>query len=129
LAKAIISVTTVYKQAARFHVTRALMDGEFNATRGHLAEHQITLNTILRDEHVGDVEQYIQTLKERVCAMYNMLPLFTMIPPCLVIEMVKSSNFWLNSFPHLKGISRTMSPRDIVTGMKVDYNAHCKYEF
>jgi hypothetical protein len=42
---------------------------------------------------------------------------------------VESSNFWLNSFPHLKGISITMSPREIVTRMKVDYNAHCKYEF
>jgi hypothetical protein len=51
----IISVTAVYKQAG-FCVTRALIGGEFEATRGDLAEHQVTLNTTSRDEHIGDVE-------------------------------------------------------------------------
>jgi len=47
----------------------------------------------------------------------------------MVIEMVTSSVFWLNMFPANDGISMTMSPRTIVTGLLADYNKHCRIEF
>ena len=37
--------------------------------------------------------------------------------------------FWLNAFPHCDGISQTLSPREIVTRMSVDFTKHCKVEF
>ena len=111
-----------------FKVTYALMDGEFEALRGNLADNGIILNTTARDEHVGDIERYIRTVKERVRAIYNMLP-FQRVPARLVIEMTKYSVFWLNAFPHINGISSTMSPRVMITGQTIDFNRHCKYEF
>ena len=47
----------------------------------------------------------------------------------MIIEMVYSSNFWLNSFPPEDGVSAAHSPRAIVAGMEVNYAKHCKLEF
>ena len=127
LAAAIKSVIRVYRQGG-FKVSVALMDGEFERIREPLADAGIQLNTTSRDEHVGEIEHYIRVVKERVRAIYNTLP-FTHMPPRLVLEMAKSAVFWLNSFPHANGVSHTISPREVVTGLRIDYNKHCKYEF
>ena len=47
----------------------------------------------------------------------------------MVIEMIKSSTFWLNAFPPKGGISDTVSPHELLTGIKIDYNKHCKLQF
>ena len=51
------------------------------------------------------------------------------MPLCLILEMAKSAVFWLNSFPRTNGVSHTISPRGVVTGLWIDHNRHCKYEF
>jgi hypothetical protein len=128
LVSGIKSVATVYKRTG-FHITTALMDGEFELMRGDLADLGIALNKAAHDEYVGDVERFIRTLKECMHAIYNTLP-FTNMPPRLVIEMAKHAVYWwLNTFPHPDGVSDTLSPQTIVTGQTVDYNRHCKYEF
>ena len=58
----------------------------------------------LRDEHVGDIERYIHTVKERMRAVYNTMP-FNKVPAHLVIEMAKTVVFWLNAFPIFHGTS------------------------
>jgi len=83
------------------------MDGEFEPLRDKLLDMQILLNTTGRDEHVGDIERFIRTLKERMRATYSTFLPFKIIPPRLVIEMAKSSVYWLNAFPHARGISDT----------------------
>ena len=35
---------------------------------------------------------------------------------------------WLNAFPPKGGVSKTLSPRNIITGSKLDYNKHCLIE-
>ena len=80
------------------------------------------------DEHVPEVERYIHTLKERVRACYNTLPLYKH-PHGLIIKMVCTQNFWLNAFPHVDSISQTMSPKEISTGFKVNFLQHWKLEF
>jgi hypothetical protein len=127
LVKGIKNIAAVYKRAG-FKIVATLMDGEFEPLRGDLADAEIALNTTARDEHVGDIERFIRTLKERMRANYNTLP-FTRIPTRLVIEMAKSCVFWLNSFPHPNGVSADLSPRTIITGQSIDFNRHCKYEF
>jgi hypothetical protein len=52
-------------------------------------------------------------------ATYNTLP-FTHMPPHLVIEMAKQAIFWLHSFPRVDGVSDHMSPREIMTGQRLD---------
>jgi hypothetical protein len=127
LMKGIKSVISIYQQA-RFKVTMALMDGEFDILRGDLNDLGVTLNEMARDEHVSDIERFIQMLKEQMRAIYNMLP-FNNMPPRLIIEMVKNCIYWLNAFPQVNGVSDTLSPRAIITVRKVDFHRHCEYRF
>ena len=127
ILKSIAHVATLHRKAG-FKVTTALMDGEFVHLRGGLAEIGITLNETSRDEHVGDIERYIRTVKERMRSIYNTMP-FHKVPARLVIEMAKTAVFWLNAFPVSKGASRDLSPRTILTGQKVDYKRHCRFQF
>ncbi|GKY97397.1 hypothetical protein MPSEU_000698200 [Mayamaea pseudoterrestris] len=127
MLKAIESVLKIYARGG-FRVVAALMDGEFAPMLGALADLGVALNATSEDEHVGEIERFIRVVKERVRATYNTLP-FKHVPARLVIEMTKSAVFWLNAFPHERGISKDLSPRTIVTGQTVDFNRHCKYEF
>ena len=111
-----------------FTIEMALMDGEFGHLRGELAGMGVTLNETSRDEHVGDIERYIRTVKERMRAIYSTLP-FNKTPARLVIEMAKASDFWLNGVPPNDSFGNGLSPRTIVTGQKLDYNRHCRYQF
>ena len=61
-------------------------------------------------------------------SIYNTMP-FHNVPACLVIEMAKTAVFWLNAFPVLGGASWDLSPRTILTGQKVDYKRHCRFQF
>jgi hypothetical protein len=42
------------------------------------------------------------------------------MPARITIEMVYSSNFWLNMFPPTDGVSKTLSPRTIIAGGELD---------
>ena len=104
------------------------MDGEFGHLCGELAGMGVTLNETLQDEHVGDIERYIRTVKECMRGIYNTLP-FDKIPTRLVVEMAKASMFWLNGLPLKDSFGNKLSPRAIITGQKLDYNRHCRYQF
>ena len=127
MLKSIATVVTLYRKAG-FTVTTALMDGEFVPLRRGLAEISITLSETSRDKHVGDIERYIRTVKERMRAIYNTMP-FRKVPARLVIEMAKTAVFWLKAFPVLGGASGNLSPHTILTGQKVDYKRHCRFQF
>jgi hypothetical protein len=124
---AVTQVCQLYKTKG-FQVDNILMDGEFECLRGDLAALGVGLNVTSNNEHVGDIERYIHTVKERTRSIYNTLP-FQQLPTRLIIEMVYTSVFWLNCFPNKNGISTSLSPRAIITGMSIDYNNHCRLEF
>ena len=125
--KSIRRIKQIYSQRG-FHISLMMMDGQFESLRGDLADLQIGLNTVSNDEHVPDIERHIRTMNERARSVYNMLP-FKKMPSRLTIEMVSSSTFWWNSFPPVGGVSDTLSPQAIVTGLEVDYEKHCQLEF
>ena len=127
ITRGVAAIRQVYRRNG-FNITAALMDGEFGHLRGEMADLGIALNETSRDEHVGDIERYIRTVKERMRAMYNTLP-FSKIPARLVIEMAKASVFWLNGVPPKDYFGSNLSPRTIVTGQKLDYKRHCRYQF
>jgi hypothetical protein len=105
-----------------------LADYEFECLRGELALAGVHLNTTVQDEHVGEIERYIRTVKEQARAIYNMLP-FDKMQNRLVTEMVYSGVFWMNNFPAMGGVSETTSPREIMTVQSLDYNKHFRLEF
>ena len=47
----------------------------------------------------------------------------------MIAEMVFLSVFWLNAFPNKLGVSQTLSPKTIVTGLVIDYDKHCRIEY
>jgi len=123
----ILRVRQVYA-ARQFTVTRCHADLKFEPLDDDLKEKGIHLNLAAEGEHVPEGERYIRTIKERTRAIWNTVP-FTRFPSRMVIEMVTSSVFWLNMFPVNDGISMTMSPRTIITGLRADYNKHCRIKF
>lgn len=127
LFKCLKQVVGHYHQRG-FRVTDVLMDGQFEPLRGDLATLGINLNIAANDEHVPEVERRIRTLKERARCVFNTLP-FRQLPAAIAVEIVHYANFWLNCFPHDDGISDKISPREIMTNTKLDYNKHCRLEF
>ena len=121
------AIHQVYLQRG-FQIRNAFMDGQFEPLRGNLAELGIVLNTASNDEHVPEIERQIRTVKERTRAIYCTLP-FKKMPRRLIIEMVYAANYWLNMFPRKGGVSKTLSPRALLTGQTWSYNTHCKLEF
>jgi hypothetical protein len=60
--------------------------------------------------------------------VYNTVP-FLRMPTMMTVEIVYSSQFWLNTFPPSDGVSKTVSPRGLVSGLKIDYSKHCRIKF
>jgi Reverse transcriptase (RNA-dependent DNA polymerase) len=104
------------------------VDGQFEPLRGALAGMGVTLNKCSRDEHVPVAERRIRTLKERCRSICNTLP-FTKLPPMLTVQMVSTCNFWLNVYPPKDGVSRNINPRELITGVQIDFNKHIRAEF
>ena len=73
IGTALRRVLNIYAHG-RFQVTTALMDGAFASLHDVCNQLQVTLNTTSRDEHVGDVERNIRTIKERMQGVTNTLP-------------------------------------------------------
>ena len=127
IVKCVRNIARVYHRGG-FRLRHSLMDGAFKSIRGDLLGMGILLNPTSREEHVGDIERYIRTVKERMRCSYNTVP-FARVPPRMVVELASREVFWLNAFPPRGGISTTLSPRAIVTGQTVHHDRHCKYEF
>jgi hypothetical protein len=108
LKNALSHVLSIYTTRG-FVIQTVLMVGQFEPLRGDIADLQLTLNTVLNNEHVPKVEHHIQTLKERTRCIYNTVP-FKHLLAWMIIEMVCHSTFWLNSFSAFDGISDTLSP-------------------
>ena len=127
IGAALRHVVNIYARGG-FQVTTALMDGAFAGLHDVCNQLQVTLNTTSRDEHVGDVERYIRTIKEHMRGVSNTIP-FKRLTRNMVMELAKAVVYWLNSVPSNTGVSPTMSPRTIITGQLLDYHKHCRYEF
>ena len=127
LVKGVKGILQIYR-CNGFNVEVTLMDGEFGHLCGELAGMGVTLNETSQDEHMGNIERYIQTVKERMQGIYNTLP-FNKIPTRLAVEMAKASVFWLNGLLPKDSFGNKLSPCTIITGQKLDYNQHCHYQF
>ena len=127
IGAALRRVVNIYARGG-FQVTTAMMDRAFAGLHDVCNQLQVTLNTTSRDEHVGDVERYICTIKERMRGVSNTIP-FKRLTRNMVMKLAKAVVYWLNSVPSNTGVSPTMSPRTIVTGQLLDYHKHCRYEF
>jgi len=115
-------------QAHGFRLKAILADGQFIHIQQIIKQKGITLNICAGNEHIGEIERYIRTVKERVRSIATALP-FERYPPQLTVKIVYNCVFWLNSFPHKDTVHTTMSPRAIMMGQRITYNKHSKLEF
>jgi hypothetical protein len=123
--KALREVVNLYTNRG-FRVNTILADPEFRPMQNDIPGAQ--MHCCGADEHVPDIERYIRTVKDRVRSRYNSLP-FARIPRIMLIQLVKTAVFWLNSFPSADGVSDVLSPRYILTGRSIDYKRHVQLEF
>jgi Reverse transcriptase (RNA-dependent DNA polymerase) len=121
-------VYNVYKSRG-FSIKMVHADEEFTSMRDKLLELDgIGLNIAATNEHVPEVERVIRTIKERNRATTDALP-FVNYPKVMKMEMLKNAVIWLNMFPHADGVSETMSPRTIMTGVRAKFTTHCRVLF
>ena len=112
------NINTLYR-SCEFQIAQANMDGKFEPICAGLLGLCITLNTVSRDEHIPEAERNVITVKYRVQSVLTTPP-FSKVPDHMIIEIVLGQVFWLNVFPNKYGVSKTMIPHQIMSGLKID---------
>ena len=113
-------VLNIYK-ARGLTVTQINCDNEFEPVREHFRP--IFFNVVAADEHVGDVERSIRTVKEDVRCLLADLP-YHAYPKEMVVGAVVSAIRMRNRLPSQHCVSTTLSPANLVLGERpLDYNA------
>ena len=102
-----------------FRIKYMLMDGECVPVKHELASFGIILNTISANEPVPKIERQIRVIKECVRATRQRYP-FKVIPSAMLIQLIYSSSLSINPSPPKGGVSATLSPRNLMTGIQFD---------
>ena len=124
LVQCVTNVKALYTKRG-FNVTTELMDREFVLMRTALLNMGVSLNTASASEYVPEIERQQRVIKERARACRHSLP-FKMIPKIMITEMIYNCVLWISAFLPEGGVPDTISPRTLLTGLKFDYNCHCK---
>ena len=108
-------------------VDNALLNGELVPLRTDLLTLGINPNFSTHNDNVHKIEQQHRVIKERAGVCRHALP-FKVLPGLILVEMKNYCELWLNMFPP-KGRIRSVSPRNLMTGIKLDYKKHCQLHF
>jgi hypothetical protein len=127
LVKALVKVVNLYTRRG-FVVEICLMGNEFGVLQAPLLEKGIALNTCGPNEHVPEIVRKIHTVKECIRGVITTLP-FNIIPNLMIVHSAVFSVMWLNVLPPAGGVSPTLSPQAIVTGLHVNSDRHCRIPF
>ena len=84
-----------------------MMDQEFDKIEDICDK--VEINTTAARKHVGEIKQYIRTIKERSCAIMSDLP-YTILLRQVTIHLIYFAILWLNSLPASTGVSDKYSP-------------------
>jgi hypothetical protein len=103
------------------------MDMEFDKMVNDMDE--VIINTTAAREHVGDIERCIRTIKERARSVTSELPYKKCMPNQIIIHLLKFVTMWINALPSRSGVSTVLSPQEIVTHHKMDFDKHCRVRF
>jgi len=123
----LMNIKSIYENRG-FRVGTLLMDREFIPFEDELRKMGIKPNASSASEHVPEVERQTRVVKERVRGLYHALP-YQVNPKVMITNLVSYVVGWLNNFPVKGGVSKTLSPRALITGVQLDHNKHCKLEF
>ena len=87
----------------------------------------IHANFATRNKHVPEIERQHRVIKERARACRSTLT-FEVLPKLLLVKMVNNCALWINKFPAKGGIPN-VSPRTLMTGIKLYYSKHWRLPF
>ncbi len=111
-----------------FSIDYVFFDGEkpIAAAKGLLASLNVRLNTSSANKHVPIAERAIRQIKERIRAVATTLPYACPLKlmPYLVDFVVRC----INLFPKTTALER-VSPREMFTGIKLDYHRDLRVTF
>ena len=124
----VINDLVKFYRKRRFKVAIIMADGQFDGLRTKLAGMEITLNIVGRDEHVPEIERMHRVIKERSRSTFHNTP-FKKLPQRMVTELIRYVLLYINGLPWEKGVSKSLSPLSLVTGLKLDYGLHCQVPF
>lgn len=129
LLNCITTIAAVYAKRG-FRVTQIHGDNEFECLREDLAglPQPIDFFAVGRGDHEPYIERDNRTFKERFRCIFASLP-FKRITVRMTIELGHAITFWLNCWCNSSGISTTVSPRELITGIRLDANKHMQFQF
>jgi hypothetical protein len=125
LSNSLMKIVRLYAHTG-FIVRIIMMNQEFNKVED--ACKMVELNTTATCKYVGEIERYIQTIKEHSRALVLDL-LYTKLPRQIVIHLVYFAVLWMNSLPAAAEVSDKYSPCKIVLGCEFNFIKHCKATF
>ena len=125
LSKSLKKVIQIYS-AGGYCVRMCLMDKEFDKIKHKVTG--VSINTAAPGEHVGEIERAHQDIKNRCRAVLSLLP-FDYYHRQIIIHLVKFVVMMINCVPSKLGITQQMSPRELVTQLKLDVATHCRIPF
>ena len=104
-------------------------DNQFNCIQDMLTnELSITFHPCGANSHEPFIERDNRTSKEQCRCVYAALP-FKRWPKRMVLELPAATDFHLNYWCSSGGVSKNISPRQLVTGIQLDARLHCQYKF
>ena len=127
LIKKLNSIIKQY-EARGFTVSQIHGDNQFTCLSEELLEKKITFQPVAANSHEPFIERDNRTSKERCRCTVVGLP-FNQIPRRMIMELPPTADFWLNYWCSSGGVSATVPPRQIITGLQLDAHKHCKFQF
>ena len=128
LVKCIRGIVGLYHKRG-LQVTTMIADNQFDCLTEPLAALTpgIEYIPLSKGEHEKFVERNNRFVKERCRCAFAEMP-YQRIPKRMTIRLVYTTVFWINSFPRQQGVSETMGPRLLLSGIKPSV-LHAKYQF
>jgi len=121
--KAIINIY----QARGIKINQINGDNEFGCVKDAFIPTR--LNIVAAEEHVGDVERSIRTLKDGIRTHISRLP-YTHYPRAMVAGAAMHTLISINQLPTTNGVSTHLSPGSLITGEPTpDYQQLIKLNF
>lgn len=108
-----------------FRIPIISLDGDFWTTWERICEEaHMDMNPVAVGEHAPVIECHIRHLKEGDRCIYQILPFDKKrkLPDFIVIDLFHVKTFFKNGVPALDGISDFISPREMITQQRINYN-------
>ena len=122
LSSHLTKVARIYSRGG-FSIGTIFMDQEFDKVVEKIPE--IKVNAAAAREHVKEIKRGIRFIKEQ-CRGTQAIMKFKHLPKSFMIHLVYFCVMWINLFPATQGISKKLSPHEIVLKLSLIFERDTK---